>query len=106
MFYEEAAWFAEEVQNFAEELPSVSDYISPVPDSKRGSIKNRIADFMNVLPEHTHAVVIIGRIFHIQVLTPVREYVTYPGVTRWNEQQQQLEFHQDIYCAYLDVMVG
>jgi hypothetical protein len=38
--------------------------------------------------------VTIGTIFDLALVAPIRDYLVFPGITRWNEDMKRLEFDE------------
>lgn len=91
----------EDTQNFLAALPYVSDYISPVQPTEESEPRNHIGAqikqfFTTILPEQAFKLepVTIGTIFDLALLAPIRDYLVFPGITRWNEDMKRLEFDE------------
>ena len=88
----------EDVQNFLAALPYISDYIPPVQPAEAMTPRNHIGAqlktfFTTTLPEQAfkQEPVVIGTIFDLALLAPIRDYLEFPGITRWNEDMKRLE---------------
>ncbi|MDY0091791.1 MAG: hypothetical protein RBT80_03740 [Candidatus Vecturithrix sp.] len=93
--------FKEDTQNFLAALPYVSDYVSPVQPTEEGEPRNHIGIqikqfFTTILPEQAFKLepVTIGTIFDLALVAPIRDYLVFPGITRWNEDMKRLEFDE------------
>lgn len=86
----------EDVQNFLAALPWVTDYVPPVENVPRDNIGTQILDFIKTFPERAllPEPIVIGKIFDLALFAPVREYLEYPGITRWDEENTQLVFDE------------
>ncbi|GAK56913.1 hypothetical protein U27_03877 [Candidatus Vecturithrix granuli] len=91
----------EDVQNFLAALPYVSDYIPSIQQAEGMEPRNHIGVqlmtfFTTTLPEQAfrQAPVVIGTIFDLALLAPIRDYLLFPGITRWNEDMKRLEFDE------------
>lgn len=91
----------DDTQNFLAALPYISDYVAPVQQSEgietRPHIGTQIMTYITTaLPEQAFSQepVVVGTIFDLALLAPVRDYLIYPGMTRWNEELNRLEFDE------------
>jgi hypothetical protein len=93
---DEGFLLAEDIQQFLAALPYVSDYIPPVENPARPHIGTQISEFITKLPDLAFArePVVVGTIFDLVPFVPIREYLVYPGITRWDEEHGQLVFDE------------
>jgi len=87
---------AEDTQHLLANLPWISDYIPQVEDSTRENLWKQLRKFTLKFPERALSPepVVIGKIFNIALLSPVRDYLEHPGITQWNDEQEHLEFDE------------
>ena len=86
-----------DTQNFLAELPFISDYISPVEqESPREHIGTQITEFVKALPEQAfnQESIVVGSIFDLALLAPVKDYLVYPGITQWDDENGRLVFDE------------
>jgi len=72
----------------SENAASPVDTSAPAqPQSPRDHIGRQLLNFVINFPQYALAEepVIIGTVFHLSLLEPVRQYLEYPGVTEWDE---------------------
>ncbi|MBD3305816.1 hypothetical protein GF339_05485, partial [candidate division KSB3 bacterium] len=83
-----------DTQNFLAQVPYISDYITPADPEAEEHLWNKIVAFGNALPEMAFAAepVVVGTIFDLALLAPIRDYLIYPGITHWDEDNRQLVF--------------
>lgn len=82
---DEALLLAEDGQNFLHNLPYVGDYVPLVENTKREAqhLGAAVTDFAGRFVDLAQEPLVIGNIFDLAIVTPIRDYLIYPGITDW-----------------------
>ena len=82
---DEALLLAEDGQNFLHKLPYAGDYVPLATDTEREAQHLGVAatNFADRFLESAQEPLVIGTIFDLALITPIRGYLIHDGVTEW-----------------------
>jgi hypothetical protein len=102
---DEAFWLIEDGQNFLHNLPYVGDYVPPAADTEREAqhLGAALADFFERFFDLAEGPLVVGQIFDLALMTPVRHYLIHPGITAWlpaaNDDGEQIRAHGQLILS-------
>lgn len=94
---------AQDTQNWLSTLPYVAEYLKPMTDAKaEENLGARFVAFGKKLPTLAQETpVVLGTIFDIALFAPVKEYLIYPGVSKWDTAKKGLVVESNLVTTWV-----